>query len=134
MCHSQNQKTVRESLENHFRIELINRIDEIITFSKISKDTMIKIAKSKLSDLKNRLASININVSFADEVAAHLANMCTDEKFGARELMRLITTEVENSISEFILKETSNKQNDIIVSVENGKIITKEKNVAQILN
>ncbi len=132
--HSQNQKTVRESLENHFRIELINRIDEIITFSKISKDTMIKIAKSKLSDLKNRLASININVCFADEVAAHLANMCTDEKFGARELMRLITTEVENSISEFILKETSNKQNDIIVSVENGKIITKEKNVAQILN
>ena len=125
----ENKDKVREILESHFRIEFINRIDEVILFSQISTETMAKIAKSKLSELKLRLKDLGIDATFEEGVAEFLAEKCTDEKFGARELIRLISSKVENSISAYILKENKDKNIAITVFVKNGDIVTEEKSL-----
>ena len=129
----ENKEKIKENLEQYFRIEFINRIDEIILFSKIDKKTMKEIATKKLEELRQRLFALNINVSFEENIAKFLADECYEENYGARELIRLITNKVENSISEFILKNCSEKNDlSLIVYQENGEIITREKTTANV--
>ena len=129
----ENKEKIKENLEQYFRIEFINRIDEIILFSKIDKKTMKEIATKKLEELRQRLFALNINVSFEENIAKVLADECYEENYGARELIRLITNKVENSISEFILKNCSEKNDlSLIVYQENGEIITREKTTANV--
>ena len=132
---SDNEKgksATRKILESYFRIEFINRLDETIFFSHISKEAMVKIAKTKLDELKNRLSGIGINVEFDGAVCEFLANKCTDKQFGARELIRLITGNVENSISSYVLNKSVDKNTKLEVTVCDGKVVTREKQAAKI--
>ncbi len=126
-----NSKAI-DLLKEHFRIEFINRIDEIILFSRISKETMTEIAKTKLSELSKRLSEINIDVSFTNDVAPFLASKCDDENFGARELLRIITTNVENSISSYIINKQRKSEHHLLISVKDNEILTSEKAVANV--
>lgn len=123
------EKNLKNRLREHFRIEFINRIDEIIPFVPISKTTMAKIAKEKLEELEQRISKIGISLSFTDDVAIALSEKCSDESFGVRELLRLITSEVENSISGYIINNERGRNYDLIIFVEDGEIRVKEKSI-----
>ena len=128
---TENEEKIKKILLEHFRVEFINRIDEIIPFSPIDNVTMTEIAKNKLEELKKRLKKIGISVSFSEDVAELLAKECCNENYGARELIRLITNKIENSISSFIINNGGNDYN-LIVYVSEGNFITKEKNAANV--
>jgi len=127
-----NKEKLKKALEEHFRIEFINRIDEIIPFSTIEKSTMIEIAKKKLSELSDRLEKMGIFVSFSSEVAENLATSCCEESYGARELLRLITSKIENSISSFIINNKKETKCDLFIYVKDGEIVTEERAAANV--
>ncbi len=128
----ENNEQIKGILKEHFKIEFINRIDEIILFSPLDKATLTEIAKNKLFELEERLQKIGISISFSTDVASTLAENCLDENFGARELIRLITNKVENSISSFILNNQKEANCDLLVYVKDGEITTKEKTAASV--
>jgi len=127
---NENSEHLKNVLKEHFRTEFINRIDEIILFMPLEKSALIEIAKNKLSELECRLEKLGVKISFSTDVAHTLAENCFDENYGARELIRLITSKVENSISSYILKNREKNEYDLIVYTKDGNIVTEEKSIA----
>lgn len=128
----ENNERINNVLQEHFRVEFLNRIDEIISFSPIDQTTMIEIAKNKLDELKKRLEKINIKISYSDEVAINLSKKCSNENYGARELIRLITNKIENAISSYILSIPEEENYDLSIVIDNDEITVKEKSTAKI--
>lgn len=102
-----NEKDVKsrvlEELKSAFRPEFLNRIDDIIVFSKLSKDEIKQIAEKMLKNLGGRLSDLNITISFTDAVIDALAEKGFDAVYGARPLRREIQNRIEDALSEKIL-------------------------------
>lgn len=115
---AQNEKDVKsrvlEELKGAFRPEFLNRVDDIIVFSKLSQDEIKEIAGKMLENLKKRLTNLNITISFTDAVVTALAQKGFDAVYGARPLRREIQNRVEDALSEKIL-DSSIKNGDNVV-------------------
>jgi len=97
---------ISKALKNTFNPEFLNRLDDIITFNSLDKVSLKKIVRLELSDLKSRLTKKGYIFSFGPSIVNHIIEVGYDEKFGARPLQRAIQTEIEDYISEEILKGT----------------------------
>ena len=114
------KSSVLEELKSAFRPEFLNRVDDIIVFSKLSKDEIKQIAGKMLDNLKVRLENLNIIISFTDNVLTALADKGFDPIYGARPLRREIQNRIEDTLSEKIL-ETQIKNGDSVVCDYNGE-------------
>jgi|TARA_R110000744_G_scaffold366233_1_gene475199 ATP-dependent Clp protease ATP-binding subunit ClpC len=97
---------ISKALKNTFNPEFLNRLDDIITFNSLDKTSLKKIVKLELESLKSRLLEKNYLFNFGPSVVKHIVDIGYDEKFGARPLQRTIQTEIEDFISDEILKST----------------------------
>ena len=97
---------ISKALKNTFNPEFLNRLDDIITFKSLDKKCLKRIVKIELGHLKSRLLEKNYIFNFGPSIINHILETGYDEKFGARPLQRTIQTEVEDAISEEILKGT----------------------------
>ena len=95
---------ISKALKNTFNPEFLNRLDDIITFNPLDKNSLKKIVKLELENLKSRLLEKNYTFTFGSSILTHIVETGYDEKFGARPLQRTIQTEIEDFISEQILK------------------------------
>ena len=93
-----------EELKNHFRLEFLNRIDDIILFNKLTKENINHILQNQIDISRDRISSKGIQISFSDEALEFLADKGFDPVFGARPLKRLLQDEVLNPLSEVILE------------------------------
>ena len=103
---------ISKSLKNTFNPEFLNRLDDIIIFEPLEKDSIKKIVKIELSHLTQRLIEKNYNIKFGRSVVDYICTIGHDDKFGARPLKRAIQSEIEDFIASQILKNTI---------LENGK-------------
>ncbi len=118
----QNRERVMKALSDFLRPEFINRIDEIVVFNSLSRENFKAIAKIMLSDLVSSLSEKNITLSFEDDLVDYLAEKSFSEKYGARNLRRLIQKELEDAIANLIIENYEKKITLIRVSVENGAL------------
>ncbi len=95
---------ISKALKNTFNPEFLNRLDDIITFNSLDKKSLKKIVKLELDGLKSRLLDKNYTFNFGPSIINHIVEVGYDEKFGARPLQRTIQTEIEDFISDEILK------------------------------
>ncbi len=95
-----------ERLKQYFRPELLGRLDEINVFRKLTEGDLAKIASLALDDLKQRVETLGITLTFDDALITKLAKEAANSKEGARPLRRLIRREVEDPLSEAILAGT----------------------------
>ena len=117
------QKIILDSLKKSFRHEFINRIDDIILFSPIDTETMIKIANNRLASLKERLKGLGINVEFEHTVSKALGEKAAHTNEGVRALIRQITASVENEISEYVVSNDYKGDEIVKIGISNDKII-----------
>lgn len=82
----------------------MNRVDDIIVFTKLSDTEIAKIAKLMLSSLTKRLSDMDITITFKDEAIQRIAKVGFDPVYGARPLRRAICSNIEDKISEEILE------------------------------
>lgn len=94
---------VRESLRETFSPELLNRIDEIVVFERLTQTQIRTIAETMLADVTKRIAGCGVSVRFAEEIAEHLAKEGMNPAFGARPLRRAVVRYVEDSMAEAML-------------------------------
>lgn len=117
------KNNLREMLKSDFKSEFLNRIDDIIEFSPLGSDSLLLIARQRLEELKSRLKSSGIEISIDDSVAYLLAKKAKAPGMGARPLIRLISSEIENSIANLYTGELSDGDCKIDISSEGENFI-----------
>ncbi len=110
-------------LKRLFRPELLNRVDEILVFSALSRAEITQIAVRMLEKTAARLAALGYTLSVADAVAAHLAQEGFDPVYGARPLRRAVQRQVEDRIAEDILSGVYKKGDVIRLALQDGCVV-----------
>ena len=123
--------TVTEEMKKAFRPEFLNRIDETIVFSHLSKDEIRQIVDLMLKDLFKRLAERELSVEVTDEVKDHLAENGYSEAYGARPLRRLIQRKIEDELAEEILSGKYENGDTIRIVLHDGKIAFEKGNLSK---
>jgi len=123
---SEDKKDVKQialdELKKHFRPELINRIDNIVVFNKLSNEVLTDIAQNMLMRLNENLKNKNIELKFTALALKYLVQNGTNEDYGARPLRRLITTAIEDELADMFLKGEIVEGNQVMVDCKNGKL------------
>jgi ATP-dependent Clp protease ATP-binding subunit ClpB len=124
------QEELNEILEDSFKPEFINRIDEIITFKPLEKKDLKAIVKLQLSEIIKQLDQLkNITIDFTDEAVSMLAQESFDPIFGARPVKRIIQRRVINELSKMLLRDKINKDSVILGDAVDGVIFFKNLTV-----
>ncbi len=98
------KELVTSELKALFRPEFLNRVDDVIVFHKLTKEDTQRIAQKMLAALQQKLAEMDIAMSFTDAAVAAVAEKGYDPSYGARPLRRVIQNQVEDPISEKMLE------------------------------
>lgn len=115
------KELVLSELKNTFRPEFLNRVDDIIVFSKLEKNEIEEIAEKMLENLSERTKNINITLSFDKSVKSALAEIGFDAVYGARPLRREIQNKIEDTLSEKLLDKTIKNGDNVLCSFKDGK-------------
>merc|ERR1712224_1162004 len=95
---------VNQELKLNFRPEFLNRLDEIITFEPLKKETLLKVVDLQLNRLRERLESKGIELEINNDVLFLITEHGYNPNYGARPLKRVIQKELESEIAKHILK------------------------------
>ena len=122
-------QNINEELKKYFKAEFINRIDEIVLFSKLMPESLSKISESKLEEIKQNIASFGINLNICEgvnDVIAKEAYICGG---GARPIERIISSRIESNLADMIAFGKIHKGEEINVCVIDGEVgLTSEQN------
>ncbi|MCC5822944.1 MAG: AAA family ATPase [Phycisphaerales bacterium] len=112
--------------EPFFRPELLNRIDEVVVFHQLGKDTLRGIAEILLAGLKKRLAARGITMDLTDAAFEQLTTEGYDPAYGARPLARTIQKRIENPLAGRILAGEFDSGDTVLVDAT-GSTLRFEK-------
>ncbi len=112
---------VLAELKKHFRPEFINRVDDIIVFHKLSEADIAKICGKMLDQLVERVAALEITLTYDESAVRKLSKIGYDPTYGARPLRRAITSEIEDLLSEKMLEGKVKAHDSIRLSVQDDK-------------
>jgi ATP-dependent Clp protease ATP-binding subunit ClpC len=109
---------IEKALKSTFRPEFLNRIDEIITFSSLSKEQMEQIVDLQMAEIRERLYEHDLAVELTPAGREWLANEGYDPAFGARPLRRALQKHVESPLSVSLLSGEFKSGDTVIVDVD----------------
>ncbi|MCR4395340.1 MAG: ATP-dependent chaperone ClpB [Candidatus Saccharicenans sp.] len=122
------EREVRKILENHFKPEFLNRVDEIIIFKPLSKPVIFKIVDLQIELLKKRLQEQKINLVLKPGARDLLAERGFDPVYGARPLKRTIQREVQNPLAMKILAGEFKEGDTVEIDADReGRIIFRKR-------
>lgn len=116
-------KRIKENLTDYFSPEMINRIDKVIVFSPLDKNEIKKIVKLGLTDLEKRLAKNNRDFTYDNKAINFITKEVYNPQFGAREVRRFITDNIEDLIASKLVKNSRKKS--FSLTVEKNKLLIK---------
>ncbi|MCB9109054.1 MAG: ATP-dependent chaperone ClpB [Anaerolineales bacterium] len=117
---------VLEALRQHFRPEFLNRIDDIITFHRLTREDLVRIVEIQLEHLRKLLAERKLTLVLTEAAKQHLAEVGYDPAFGARPLKRVIQRELQDSLAMQLLSGKFREGDTIEVDYHEGSIVFKE--------
>lgn len=112
---------VLSELRRTFKPEFLNRVDDIIVFSKLNQNEIYLIAEKMLDTLKQRMENIGIAISFDTTAIKAVSDAGFDDVYGARPLRRAIQNKIEDPLSELILDGTIKSGDRVICGFENDE-------------
>ncbi len=118
-------ENIRKALKDVFRPEFLNRIDETIIFSSLTKEQIGDIAEIQLAELRKRLSQHSLKLSVTESARKYLIEEGYDITYGARPLKRTIQQLIENPLSLEILQGKFQEGSEVIVDVEGGSMVFK---------
>lgn len=121
------RELVLSELKNVFRPEFLNRVDDIIVFNKLNKDEIKQIARKMLETVEQRLADMDIKISFTDEAVSAIADAGFDEDYGARPLRRAIQTKIEDKLSEQMLEGKVTENSEVVCDYSDNEFVFETK-------
>ncbi len=119
------ESKTKEALKEFFSPEFLNRIDDVITFNKLSHDTLTKIAELLIIELQNETKEKNILFTYSKDVVKYIVEKGYNEKFGARPLRRAIQKYIEDIIAVEYIKGDLKENTEYKLVVKDNKICIK---------
>ena len=116
------KEKILEDLKKSFKPEFLNRVDDTIVFHKLERNDMKNILDVMLNDMKYRLEKNDMKVVFKEDIKDYLLNKCKDNEYGARPFRRIITKEIEDKLSEEILRGNVIKGESLEVFVDSSGV------------
>ena len=114
---------VMEILRQFMKPEFLNRIDDIIMFTPLSKEQIINVVSMQFHSLKKMLKKNDIDIEMTSEAMKHIAETSYDVRYGARPVKRMMQRELINNLSKMILSDKVNKEKPIIVDYDGEGIV-----------
>ena len=112
--------SVERDMRGYFKPEFLNRIDDIVVFSPLTKTQIGSIIELSLKGLSKRLADRDIKLVLTEEGKAFIADEAYDPNYGARPVNRYVQKHIETKIAEKIIKGEVVSGNSVIISAEDG--------------
>ncbi len=116
---------VMEELKHTFKPEFINRLDEIIIFKSLSKDTVYSILDKIISEIEQRLSDKNIHIVLTPQAKDYIINNSFDERYGARPIKRYVSRNIETLIANNLIMGNIKFSSTITIDIDNDKIVLK---------
>ena len=117
----ENQSNAKElvlnELKNTFRPEFINRIDEVIVFNSLKKDTVYEIVDKLIKELNKRMEQNYLHIEITDAVKEKIVSDAYDERYGARPIKRYITRNIENLIAHKLIDANLNVGTTLVIDL-----------------
>ena len=114
---------INQELKSNFRPEFLNRLDEIINFEPLKKETLLKVVDLQLNRLRERLEAKGIELEIDDDVLSLITELGYNPSYGARPLKRVIQKELESEIAKYILKGKYKEGSTIKIENKESKLI-----------
>ena len=118
---------IRKALNRQFSPEFLNRVDDIVTFGALNHDCILKIVDIELAGFYKRVEENGLGLEITDAAKNLVADRGFDIQYGARPLKRAIQSEIEDPLSEMLLREEAKPGDTIVIDVKDGKITTDIK-------
>lgn len=119
---------IQKALNRAFAPEFLNRVDDLVMFDQLSRESIYKIIDLELVGLYKRIGDLGYKVTLTESAKEFIANKGYDVQFGARPLKRALQKYVEDEMAEMILR-TGMKEGDTVLvdfDSENQKVIMKK--------
>ncbi|GKX29136.1 chaperone ClpB [Vallitalea longa] len=121
------ERKCKEALEQVFRPEFLNRVDETVVFTELSKDELRDIIDLMLNEVIAEAELKNITIKVADDIKEFILEKGYDAKYGARPLRRTIQRYIEDEIAESYIRGNIKDGDTAILNLENDDIVIKVK-------
>ncbi len=118
---------VTAELTHYFKPEFINRIDEVIVFNALDKDSISKILDKIIGEIEERLNNLHLKITLTDAARHNLVEDGFDVHFGARPLRRTVSRMIESKLANMIIKGEIKENDEIIVDFINNEFVLKKK-------
>lgn len=125
--HQDHSTDAMEALKKIFTPEFRNRIDSIVQFSPLSRETILFVVDKFLSELQGQLDEKRVLLNVHEDARIWLAEHGYDEKMGARPMARLVQDKIKKPLAEKILFGSLNQGGEVDISVENGELYLEEQ-------
>ena len=112
---------IKKALSKTFSPEFLNRIDEIVMFDSLNKESLSKIIDVEIDMLKKRLTSMNIELSLTDDAKNFIFEKGYDTQYGARPLKRAIQNYIEDTLSEGMLMGNIKEHQKVLLDTKADK-------------
>ncbi len=119
------ESRVKDVLKETFRPEFLNRLDETIVFTELSKEELLRIIDLMLKEVFEEAASKGLSLCFTDAVKELILEKGYDSKYGARPLRRTIQRYIEDELTEQYFLGRFKPGSSIMVDVEDGKAVLR---------
>jgi len=121
-AHQSDTERVMKSLEGFLRPEFINRVDDIVVFNRLTKENFAAICRIMLGDLQSILSEKGITLTYTDTAVQYLVDKGFSEKYGARNLRRLIQTDIEDRLAAMIVDSRSSDGRSFAIDAADGAL------------
>lgn len=121
------ESIIKKALRKQFAPEFLGRLDDIIMFHALNKDSAMRIVQLEIDALSQRLKeNSGLSLRLTSEAQEHLVTTGFDKKRGARSLKRAIAEQIEDPLCDILLQQ-ENVSQELIVDVKDGKLIFVNK-------
>ncbi|MBQ6078836.1 MAG: ATP-dependent Clp protease ATP-binding subunit [Muribaculaceae bacterium] len=118
---------IRKALNRQFSPEFLNRVDDIVTFGALNHDCILKIVDIELASFYKRVEDSGLKLEITAAAKNLVADHGFDIQYGARPLKRAIQSEIEDPLSEMLLREEAKNGDTIVIDAKDGEITTHIK-------
>jgi ATP-dependent Clp protease ATP-binding subunit ClpB len=116
------KQKVEDETKKYFRPEFLNRIDEIVVFSPLTEDQIVKIIELSMKDIERRLEERNIALTLTDKAKKFIADESYDSAYGARPVKRFLQRSVETELAGEIIKGNVKDGDNVIIDCDGEKL------------
>ncbi len=128
------EKAVMNSLNQYFKPEIINRMDDIVLFKPLSINDMSLIVDKLLTELNIRLMGQRISINVSEEAKAWLGEEVYEPQFGARPLKRFIQRQIETPLARKMIRENLPEGTTIDIELTDDGLTFSENKPSNLTN